>query len=230
MQISIIIPTLNEAENIGRLVTRLIHGSENKINEVIVVDGGSTDATRALAEKAGATVLLSPKKGRAAQMNFGARYATGELLYFVHGDTLPPECYMPRIQKAVKEGYPMGCFWFEFDSPRWWFKIHNWLTHFDMISFRGGDQSLFVTRKIYDEMKGYKDDFLIMEEYDFIIRARKKYTFKIIPKPVIVSARKYDTNNYFRVQLANVVVFNMFFLGFSQKQLANTYKRLLNYR
>ena len=68
-----------------------------------------------------------------------------------------------------------------------------------------------------------------MEEYDLILRARKKYPFRIIPKDVMVSARKYDHNGYFRVNLANLTVFMMFFAGFSQLRMVNTYKRMIHH-
>jgi rSAM/selenodomain-associated transferase 2 len=228
MQVSIIIPALNEAENIERLVHQLKTHGGKFVDTIVVVDGGSTDDTAKLAEQAGATVLKSPQKGRAFQMNYGAQYVSGDLLYFVHADTFPPECYMKRIQKAVSENFPMGCFWFEFDSDRKIFKFQNYMTHLDKMWCRGGDQSLFVTRKVFEELNGYKNDYIIMEEYDFIGRARKKYPFKIIPKAVKVSARKYENNSYLRVMMANFIVFSMYRFGASQQTLAKTYRSLLN--
>lgn len=228
MEVSIIIPALNEAENIERVITQLKGCGAGYVKEIVVVDGGSTDETLALAEKAGAITMTSPKKGRACQMNYGAAHTTGELLYFVHADTLPPECYMERVQKAIKEGFPIGCFWFEFDSDRKIFKFQNYMTRFDKMYCRGGDQSLFVTRAVFDEMGGYKDDFIIMEEYDFIGRVRKKHPFKIIPKAVKVSARKYENNSYLRVMFANTVVFSMYRFGASQQAMAKMYRSLLN--
>jgi len=89
--ISIIIPTYNEEENIKNLLPRLTHSSGTMPHEIIVVDGGSTDQTVIRAKQLGATAFHSPKRGRAHQMNFGAQKATADLLYFVHADTLPPK-------------------------------------------------------------------------------------------------------------------------------------------
>lgn len=228
MQVSIIIPTLNEARNIERLVRQLKDFGSDYVKEIIVVDGGSTDETVSIAQQAGAIALVSPQKGRAAQMNYGVQQATGELFYFVHADTFPPACYMKRVQKAVQEGYPIGCFWFEFDSNRKIFKFQNYMTRFDRMWCRGGDQSLFVTREVFEEFDGYKNDFIIMEEYDFMARVRTKYPFKIIPKAVKVSARKYETNSFLKVMLANTIVFSMFRFGASQETMAKTYRRMLN--
>ncbi len=230
MKVSIIIPVLNEAANIKRLINRLKEGCRENLVDLLVVDGGSTDNTLALAQEAGATVLKSPVCGRAAQMNYAVKFAQGELLYFVHGDTLPPLSYMTDVLCAVQAGYPIGCFRFRFESDHPLLKVNSYMTRFDRLWCRGGDQTLFVKREVFDELQGYRNEFIIMEEYDFIIRARKKYPFKIIPRDVLVSARKYDENGYFRVQLANLVVFNMFLLGFSQEKMAGVYKKMLRYR
>ena len=230
MKVSVIIPTLNEESNIARLVKRMFEGGGNELLEVIVVDSGSTDKTVALAKSEGAKILLSKKRRRASQMNMGAAAAKGDVFYFVHGDTLPPINYMENIQEALSCKYPVGCFWFKFDSPKKIFIFHNYMTHLDKIWCRGGDQSLFVTRAVFEELGGYRDDFMIMEEYDFIAKAQQKYKFKIIPNEVLVSPRKYEANGYLRVQLANTTVFTMYRLGFSQEKLAKTYRKLLNGR
>ncbi len=229
MKVSIIIPTLNEAENISRVIERLTKRTNGLLSDLIVVDGGSEDQTAAIAAKAGARVIQTPP-GRALQMNRGVEQTSGELLYFVHGDTLPPEDCIDKIVQAVAEGYPVGCFRFRFDSDSWMLKMNAYFTRFNQIWCRGGDQSLFITREAFNALGGYRDDYRIMEDYDLIIRARKQYPFKVIPDDVLVSARKYETNSYLRVQAANFIVFNMFRLGYSQEAMARTYKRLLNYR
>ncbi|MEL6922687.1 MAG: TIGR04283 family arsenosugar biosynthesis glycosyltransferase [Bacteroidota bacterium] len=230
MKTSVIIPTLNEAENITRLVHRLRDGGSDHLTEVIVVDAGSADDTQHLAKAAGATVLCADCRSRARQMNLGAAAARGELLYFVHGDTLPPPDYMNNIQSALTDGYPIGCFRFRFNSNRSLLKINSFMTRFNRMFVRGGDQSLYVTREVFDQLGGYREDFIIMEEYDFIEKAQKNYPFRIIPNEVLVSARKYDHNSYLKVQIANATVFTMYRLGFSQQRLKATYRRMLDYR
>jgi rSAM/selenodomain-associated transferase 2 len=227
MDISIIIPTYNEAAHIGPLVTHLWHNSQGQVREIVVIDGGSQDHTLEAAARAGARAYLCGRKGRAAQMNYGASLVQGAILYFVHADSFPPATYVADILAAIGAGYPLGCFRFRFDSEKLLLKINSYCTRFDRIMCRGGDQTLFVLRTVYDELQGYKDDYLIMEEYDLILRARKKYPFRIIPKDVLVSARKYDRNGYFRVNLANLTVFMMFFAGFSQLKMVNTYKTMI---
>ena len=230
MKVSIIIPVLNEAENIARLVTQLRAHCNGSLAELLIVDGGSTDDTVQKAQQAGATVLQSPQRGRATQMNFATQFATGDLLYFVHGDTLPPASYMEDVLQAVKEGFPIGCFRFRFESHHPLLRINSYMTRFDFTWCRGGDQTLFVTREIFDELGGYCEADVIMEEFYFINRAKASYPFKIIPKDVLVSARKYVINGYFRVQIANLIAFNMFRFGFPQQRIADTYRKLLEIR
>lgn len=226
-KISIIIPVYNEEENIQKLLPRLIDATGSISREIIVVDGGSTDRTAERATSLGATVLRSPKKGRAHQMNHGYENSTGDLLYFVHADTLPPLSFVEDIRAALAEGYPLGCYRFEFDSPRKLLKVNAYFTRFDKMWCRGGDQTLYVTRSLFKELKGYCTKHYIMEEYDFIARARKENTFKIMPKSVLVSARKYENNGYLKVQVANLVVFNMYRLGVSQEKMMKFYRSML---
>ena len=95
---------------------------------------------------------------------------------------------------------------------------------------RGGDQSLFIKSKVFNALGGYKEEYVIMEEYDLLRRAVDQYRFKLIPKDIIVSARKYKDNNYLRVQFANLIVFNMFKMGYEPQRLLDTYRRLISYR
>jgi len=228
MLLSIIIPTYNEEKNLPRLIRHLCDHRDERLLEIIVVDGGSEDQTCEKARNLGLKQIFScPRRSRACQMNQGAKAAKGEVLYFVHADTLPPSTYLDDIETAMQQGFPMGCYRFQFDSNRRILKFNSWLTRFDRISFRGGDQSMFIPKALFEEMEGFKEDHLIMEEYEFLLRARKHTPFKIIPKEIIVSARKYDNNSWFRVQLANVIVFNMYFLGFPQEKLVRTYRGML---
>ena len=228
--LSIIIIALNEAENIGRLLQRLQSGRADEVVDVLLVDGGSTDNTCEIAKAAGATVLHSPRRGRAAQMNYGAKQAKGRVLYFVHADSLPPLSYVSDVLSAVEKGYLIGCFRFAFDSDRLLLKINSYFTRFDRMWCRGGDQTLFISRQLFEDLSGYDERFQVMEEYDLISRARKNQPFKIIPKDVLVSARKYEDNSYLKVQLANLIVFNMYRFGCSQQRMKRWYKKVLGVR
>lgn len=227
--ISVIIPTLNESASIHALVTTCFHYAKEEV-EVIVCDGGSVDDTVRLAKLAGAQVLPCERKGRASQMNAGAQIAKGDVFYFVHADVKIHSDYEQDLYTAVKEGYALGCYRFRFDSNRLLLKINAFFTRFDFIWCRGGDQTLFMTKECYNTLGGFRSDFLIMEDYDLIVRAQQTFPFKIIPKPVIVSARKYENNGYFRVQWANLTIMRMWKKGASQREMADTYRKLLDYR
>jgi rSAM/selenodomain-associated transferase 2 len=228
--ISIIIPTLNEADNIGKIIDYLQQNSDASLQEIIVVDAQSGDNTEGVARRHGATVVQSPKRGRAAQMNAGAARAKGDILYFVHADCFPPPTYISDIFDALQKGFPMGCYRYRFDSNAFLLKINAFFNRFEPLVCRGGDETLFIEKIIFTELNGFDERFCIMEEYDFIRRARAINKFKIIPKYAVVSARKYETNSWWRVQRANATVFSMFKKGVEPEEMAATYKRMLNYR
>jgi rSAM/selenodomain-associated transferase 2 len=228
--VSIIIPTLNEAENIGRLLDYLRKNADDSLLEIIVVDAQSADDTEGSARQHGAAVVQSPKRGRAAQMNTGARLAKGDILYFVHADCYPPTSYLSDISEAINAGFPMGCYRYKFDSKAFLLKINAFFNRFEPLVCRGGDETLFIEKAVFEHLNGFDERFCIMEEYDFIGRARQLFKFKIIPKYAVVSARKYETNSWWQVQRANAKVFSMFRKGAAPEEMAATYKRMLNYR
>lgn len=230
MTISIIIPTLNEVDNIGKLINFLKTYTNELPIEIIVVDAKSHDGTEGVAIKYGATVLQSAQRSRAAQMNLGAKAAKGDIFYFIHADCIPPESFITDIFEAVTEGYPIGCYRYKFDSNLFLLKFNAFFTRFKPLWCRGGDETLFITRAVFNQLNGFDEKYVIMEEYDFIHRARQYFSFKIIPKYALVSARKYDTNSWLRVQLANLTAFRMFNKGAAPVEIAATYRNMLNYR
>lgn len=232
LKISVIIPTFNEAENIGCLIESLKIYGNSFLHEIIVADSpNSTDSTIEIAQKLGAIAQKSPKKGRACQMNFGASIATGDILYFVHADTKVNPDYASDIIKAITKGHDFGCYRYQFDADDWLLKVNAFFTRLPFIWCRGGDQTLFIRKEDFLKVGKFREDYQIMEDYEFIIRANKVLKFKIIPKNVIVSARKYKTNSYLRVQKANFKVMRMFLSGkASQQEMTETYRKMLDYR
>ncbi len=230
MKISIIIPTYNEAENIEKIISYLLRIEQKKNIEIIVADGGSTDNTIELAKQNGAIAIVSSIKGRAGQMNHGIDFATGDILYFIHADSRPPLSYFTDIENAVNKGFNCGCYRSKFDSNNFLLKINSFFTRLNVLFCRGGDQTIFVTRVLFEKVGPYKNEMLIMEDYDFLARIRKQGKFKLFNKATVFSARKYDDNSWLKVQKANLKIVRMYKNGKSQEEMLETYKRMLNYR
>jgi rSAM/selenodomain-associated transferase 2 len=229
MQISIVIPTLNEAENIARLVSYLREQGGEKVTEIIVVDSGSTDGTVDRAIASGAKVLRCPQRNRAAQMNLGAREAANDVLYFIHADTLPPDSFAEDIERELAAGQVMGCYRYQFDSPRLILKFNAFWVRFKWLWCQGGDKTFFVKRAVFEEFGGYDERFVVMEEYDFLRKAMRKYELRVLPKYVLISARKYEHNSWLRVQLANAGAFAMFRWGAEPAKIKRFYFQMLKH-
>ncbi|MBC7873000.1 MAG: TIGR04283 family arsenosugar biosynthesis glycosyltransferase [Ferruginibacter sp.] len=230
MKISIIIPTYREENNITRLVNFLNENGKDGVAEIIVADGGSDDHTLQYAADAGARAVVAAEKGRGIQMNFGAALATGDIFYFVHADVLPPPSFAADIIKAVREGYEFGRYSMKFDSRKWYLRINEFFTRFDFFVCYGGDQTLFITRELFDRSGGFTGSMHIMEDFEFTKRVRKHGRYKIFNKGALISARKYDTNSWWRVQMANKKIVSMYKKGASQEDMVRTYRAMLNYR
>lgn len=230
MTISVIIPTVNEAAIIADRISFIHKHGGSTVVEVIVCDGDSDDETVMHAEKAGARIIRCAERSRASQMNAGAARAKGDILYFVHADTQLNCNFASDILEAIVKGFVSGCYRYVFDSEKLMIKVNAWFTRFDLMFCRGGDQTLFIKKDVFRALKGFDENYVIMEDYDILKRLRQEATFLIIPKNVTVSARKYVNNSWLRVQLSNLVAFSMFRFKMSPKKIKIAYKKMLNYR
>jgi rSAM/selenodomain-associated transferase 2 len=228
MQLSVIIPTFNEEKNISALIQHLLKHADGQLIEILVADGQSTDHTREEAEKAGAKVLICPRRGRAAQMNHAAALSAGDVLYFVHADSLPPPSYPADIQDALDQGFLLGGYRSDYLSDNPLFRINAWFTRFNRSHSHGGDQTLYVDRQLFEKLQGFDEKFVIMEDFDFVKRAQEVTPFRKIPKNALISTRKYDNNSFLRVTVANFIVFSLYRLGVAPPTLKKIYGRLLN--
>ncbi len=232
--ISIVIPVLNEAKLLGRLLQHLEANRGAATREIIVVDGGSRDESCAIARRFSGVKLLqfpaSPERCRATQMNFGAQHAKGEILWFVHGDTLPPGDYEKRLGGALTGGWSIGGFAFDFESSRFLLRVNSWFTRLNLGFTRGGDQTLFVTRTLFDALSGYRPDYVIMEEYDLIDRAKQLgFGYRRMPGSVKVSARKHEQNSWFEVQRANLTAYRLYRRGVAPSEIREKYYKLIRH-
>lgn len=205
MNISIIIPTLNEAVNIKRLLPHLLNNSSTKnMAEIIIVDCGSDDATQEIIQEFiktnGQIKLFISERGRAKQMNLGAQNSEGNVLYFLHADTFPPKHYDQLILNEVEKGNLAGCFKMKFDCNHWWLKLAGWLTQFKWRACRGGDQSQFITRELFNELGEFNEQFTVYEDNDLINKLYAKNEFVVIQQWITTSARRYQTNGIWKLQ------------------------------
>jgi rSAM/selenodomain-associated transferase 2 len=224
--ISIIIPVYNEATAIAGCIAATRQTCTGALPEIIVVDGGSTDETITLAQAAGAKVVTGPK-GRGRQMNYGASIANGEILYFLHADSIPPQNFDTSIMNACKKSAFSGCFRLAFDHDHWFLKANSWFTRFDVNAVRFGDQSLFVTRGVFDKSGGFREDLIIMEDQEIIHRLKKHGRFEVMNDFVTTSSRKYLENGIYRMQGIFFRIWALYYLGYPQEQLLTLYRKLI---
>ena len=227
--ISIVIPVLNESENLPCLLDHLKDQIGRVLAvELIIVDGGSSDDTLTLAQQFKdtnrlAVSLITSQRGRAKQMNAGAQAAKGEILYFLHADSFPPKHFDVLIEKEVAKGNPAGCFKMRFDSKHWWLRFASWLTKFSWRACRGGDQSQFITRELFDEIGGFDESYIIYEDNILINELYARNSFVVIQQPIQSSARMYEKYGVWYVQYHFWAIYVKKWFGASAEELLAYY-------
>lgn len=222
--ISIIIPVLNEETGIVRLLDHLKNNAAFSNNEIIIVDGGSTDNTPELVKKYSGVFFISSEKGRAKQMNTGAKNATTDVLYFLHADSFPPFHFDQLILDEINADNKAGCFQMKFDMDHWWLNLMGWFTKFNHKACRGGDQSLFVCKSLFKDLGGYNETFVVYEDNEFIGRLYKHNQFSVIPKNITTSSRKYEEIGVWKLQFFFANIYLRRLMGASPEDLQQYYK------
>lgn len=223
--ISVIIPTIDEEESIDRLLPYLQRESSGSSIEMIVSDGGSHDRTVDTARRHGARVIRCDRCGRAVQMNRATHAARGSILYFLHADTFPPRRYGRIVCDAVKNGIDVATFRLGFDDPHFFLRANAWFTRFDIDAFRFGDQSLLVTRALFDRCGGFDERLVLFEDQEIVGRLRRAGRFALLPQSVTTSARCYRDNGVYRLQMIYAYLCALYRCGVSQDCLRRVAKR-----
>lgn len=232
-KISVIIPMLNEANTIASTITRAQTGDNV---EILVVDSGSEDGSVAKAADLGVRVVKSDR-GKAKQMNVGARAATGEILLFLHADTLLPPGYDRWIRRTIrKPNFAVGAFelaigWEETDRTRhtgfpqlqWVEWGVKWRSRLLQLPY--GDQALFLKCDRFHDLSGFPEELPIMEDFVFVRRLRKIGKAYIVPESVRTSARRWQRLGILRTTAINQVMILGYFLGISPTKLAHWYRK-----
>ncbi len=198
--VSVVIPTYNEEKALPHILRELLRQSGDF--EVIAVDGGSTDRTCEIVQE----FTLSPQpsalrplrfftapKGRASQMNTGAKEATGEWLLFLHADTVLPAGAIQRLcEMEADQTIQAGGFMHQFSGDDWRLKLISFLDNFRCIRSRiiYGDQALFVRRELFEQLGGFPNR-LILEDVAFCERLIAVTTPLLLSPPVVTDARKF---------------------------------------
>ena len=222
MRISIIVPTLNERECITKTLRSLQQLEGEK--EIIVVDGGSHDETRSLACAQGAQVLRT-LPGRGLQMHAGALKATGDVLWFVHADTIPPVHALKEIRKHLESPLVVGGnFGLAFDGPS---RAARHLTAiYPMLRMLGlcyGDSGIFIRREAYDRIGGFRA-LSLFEDLDLLRRLRRDGRFVHLPCNILTSSRRFEQRNFALVWLHWTALQVLYWCGISPNWLARWYR------
>lgn len=240
--LSIVIPTLNEAACLERTL-RCLHQLEPPPGEIIVVDGGSQDETVAIAQKYGLTAIASPQAGRGIQMNQGAKAATGELLCFLHADTLVPPDLVVLIEMTLADPQ-VACGGFISlmvgeTTTRWGVSWHNYLkTYYAPLLFRPhlfffkglrllfGDQVMFCRRTDFWQCGGFDPNLPIMEDADLCLKLVRRGRIRLLNRIVQSSDRRVAKWGALKANLIYLWVGFLWGLGVSATYLKRFYADL----
>ena len=222
-KISIIIPTINEADNLPLLLSDL--SSIHKEGEIIIVDSGSEDKTIDVANIYGTKVFISKERNRGLQLDIGAKNSKGEWLIFLHADTRLTHDWFRKIYSVLK-GDKNYIYYFKFkiNHKKMIFRVLEILVNFRSKFFKQpyGDQGLIIHKTNYFKNNGFRN-IPLMEDLDFLMRLNKKKDLKQLNFPIFISSRKWERTNIFLQALKNWNLRRRWLKGESIKSIYSDY-------
>lgn len=225
-RLSVIIPTLNEATHLpATLATVLVDNPATRV-EVIVVDGGSQDATVAIAQAAGAQVISSPP-GRCHQLNAGVAAATGHWLLFLHADTRLPPAYAAHLRQTLAQpGVVAGAFELAIDGPGQGLRWVEWgvRQRSRWLQQPYGDQGLFMARATFNAVGGFPT-LPILEDLELVKALQRHGRIAIAPAAVVTSSRRWRRLGVARTTAINQGILLGHLLGIDPRTLAQWYRQ-----
>ncbi len=220
MKYSVIIPTYNEENTIEKTLGNLI--ANNAEFEIIISDGNSTDKTLEAA-KTFPVHIVKGESGRGIQMNKGAGIARGEILVFLHADTVLPKNVFRIIEKVFSDkGIKIATFNLSFDKSNFILSLYSFFTRFETMFTTFGDQAIVVRKNFFNELGGFPD-VKIFEDVIFLRKARKNTKIFKFKEKVITSSRRFEKVGYFKAQIYNLIYFIYYFTGKTDKEIYERY-------
>lgn len=219
--ISVIIPTLNEEKVLDATLKPL----KDVGVEIVVSDGGSIDHTLRIAKSNGLHVISSPT-GRSLQLNRGVEASNGDILLFLHADTLLPANFPDHITKTLENpGVAAGAFRLQVDDARTIFRFIEAGANIrsSLLQMPYGDQALFMKRKIFHKVGGFPS-IPIMEDFHLVHLLRKEGRIRTLKEHVITSARRWISQGPIKTTLKNQCMVAGYLLGMSPGRLARFYR------
>jgi rSAM/selenodomain-associated transferase 2 len=233
MTLSIITPVLNEASGIAEFLSHL--RARASTAEVIVVDGESDDGTFELASSLADELslrMMQSKRGRATQMNAGARAASGDVLWFVHADSrVPFDCERAIAQTMAKPGVAVGCFRLRFPRPNYIYRISDSWGNLavDLFGIAFGDHGIFCRREGFLATGGFPE-VPVMEDAEFCRRMKRTGRMVQLPLEIQTSPRRYALHGPFRTTFFYLLIILLYFCGASLPWLSRLHQRLSSRR
>ncbi|MDQ4123512.1 MAG: TIGR04283 family arsenosugar biosynthesis glycosyltransferase [Acidobacteriota bacterium] len=224
MKISVIIPTLNEELSLQE--TLIAISQLKNVSETIVVDGGSSDNTLEIARKADVKIMKT-EAGRGLQLDAGAKAAGGDVFWFLHADTLPPNDAGEQILRALRDEKTIGGnFEIRFDGERRAARFLTWLyPKLRILGLCYGDSAFFVRREIYEKSGGFSD-LPLFEDVEFYRRLKKRGRFAHLKSFVKSSSRRFEKRS-FAFTFARWALFQgLYWAGVSPHFLARHYAHI----
>jgi rSAM/selenodomain-associated transferase 2 len=221
MLISIIIPALNEETHIAKTLTHTLKLKGDF--EILVVDGGSSDQTLEIVKGFPEVRRYCAPKGRALQMNLGAKHAQGEILVFLHADTfLPKEAYTSICELCKAKDTVGGSFRLVMDDPNPVFKIYTWFSRWNLEFFTYGDHAMFIEKRVFKTITGFKP-IPFMEDVEIQHRLRREGRFKKSKLAVVTSGRRFRDNGLVFQVTVDFILVMLFKLGIAPERLKKYY-------
>ena len=224
-QLSVIIPTLNEADNIKELINYI--KNENVNCEIIISDADSSDLTKEIAASQGAVVVNSQKASRGLQLNLGAEAASAPILLFLHADSsLETSALSSLVEKMEQEPEKVGgCFSLKIESEHPLLKFISWSSNLraKYLNLIFGDQGIFIKKEVFESLGGFPE-IELMEDWEFSKELAEVGELLFLDKKIYTSARRWEEYGVLKTILLMHKIKILYLFGYSPEKLKKIYR------